>query len=128
MGIGWYFIPMSLHFGWTTAATLVNLNGSVAMDESSSDSTVVAIGYASAVIATALGVGITIARADPTFGLTLAWALAACADGMQKRMIAIKHAEEKDDDVLQQGAKVQKILCWLGSAACGLASLCVVFL
>lgn len=31
--LGWYFLPLSLHAGWTTAATLVNLNGSVAMNK-----------------------------------------------------------------------------------------------
>ena len=28
-----YFLPMTLHFGWTTAAALVNWNGSIAMGE-----------------------------------------------------------------------------------------------
>ena len=27
----WYLLPVAMHFGWTTAATLVNFNGSLAM-------------------------------------------------------------------------------------------------
>jgi hypothetical protein len=61
--VGWYwFLPMTVHFGWTTAATLVNLNGSFAMQESTSDRTIVAVGHASALTAAALGVGVTLAQ------------------------------------------------------------------
>ena len=49
----WYFVPLTMHFGWTTAATLVNLNGSIAMGTSNSDTAVVGVGHASVIAATA---------------------------------------------------------------------------
>ena len=109
----WYLFPMSLHFGWTTAATLVNVNGSIAMDASTKDTTVIAVGHASAMAATALGVGVTLAQAAPVYGLTVAWALAACAQGTER-----VSGSERNSDTLQKGAGVQKILCLAGSAAC----------
>jgi len=114
----WYFLPMSMHFGWTTAATLVNLNGSISMDASTSDSTVIAVGHASAIAATALGVGVTLAQAAPAYGLTVAWALAACAQGTQRNLNS-----ETASDTLKKGAGVQKYLCMAGSAACIATSL-----
>lgn len=109
----WYFLPMSLHFGWTTAATLVNLNGSIAMDATTSDSTVIAVGHASAIAATALGVGVTLAQAAPAYGLTVAWALAACAQGTKRTS-----SSETATEPLKKGAGVQKMLCMAGSVAC----------
>lgn len=116
--LSWYFLPMSLHFGWTTAATLVNLNGSVAMNETTSDSTVIAVGHASALVAAALGIGVTLARTAPAYGLTVAWALAACADGMRKRVSATTGGANGSSNALLKGARVQKMLCLGGSAAC----------
>mmetsp|Transcript_1312 Transcript_1312/g.1804 ORF Transcript_1312/g.1804 Transcript_1312/m.1804 type:complete len:333 (-) Transcript_1312:444-1442(-) len=114
----WYFIPFSMHFGWTTAATLVNLNGSFAASTSStsSDTTIIAMGHASALIATALGVGITMTQVVPVYGLTLSWALAACANGMSKRN------RPQDSDALKHGVKVQRFICGTGSALCFIAS------
>ena len=121
----WWLLPMTVHFGWTTAATLVNLNGSIAMQESTSDSTLVAAGHASALAAATLGVGITLAQASPAYGLTVAWALAACADGMTKRLVHDGGASQQNtsNESLQTGAKVQRLLCWAGSAACVGASI-----
>mmetsp|Transcript_35306 Transcript_35306/g.43226 ORF Transcript_35306/g.43226 Transcript_35306/m.43226 type:complete len:337 (+) Transcript_35306:108-1118(+) len=119
--LGWYLLPLSLHFGWTTAATLVNLNGSVAMNSSNSDSRVIAVGHSSAVVATVLGIGITLVNAVPAYGLTIAWALAGCADGMKKRIAAMEN--QGDDNILKRAAAVQNKLCWAGSAACILASI-----
>uniref|UniRef100_A0A7S0AJR6 Uncharacterized protein n=1 Tax=Minutocellus polymorphus TaxID=265543 RepID=A0A7S0AJR6_9STRA len=120
--LGWYFLPLSLHAGWTTAATLVNLNGSVAMNENIGERSIIAVGHGSAITATALGVGITIMQATPAYGLTVAWALAAVADGMSKRMGSLPA-----DGPLQQGANIQKTLCWIGSAACAAASISTFF-
>jgi hypothetical protein len=103
---GW-FIPMSMHCGWTTAATLVNWNGSLAMK--SSDATVISVGHASAVAATALGMGVTLSQVAPAYGLTVAWALAAVAQGTQR----VNH-----NDSLIRAARVQKMLCYAGSAVC----------
>ena len=103
-----------MHFGWTTAATLVNLNGSLAMSEEVSDSTIVAASHASAVVATALGVGITVFDLSaPAYGFTVAWALAAVADG-----IKVESHEHHWSDALLTGAKVQRALCWAGSFLC----------
>ena len=114
----WYFLPLSMHFGWTTAATLVNLNGSVAMDESKSDETVIAVGHSSAIAAAALGIGVTLAQSAPAYGLTVAWALAACASGSER-----VSGSETSSDTLKRGAQVQKMLCWGASAACVATSL-----
>jgi len=118
-GLGWYFLPLALHFGWTTAATLVNLNGSVAMNPSNSDRAVAAVGHASAVAAAALGVGVTLVQSAPTYGFTVAWALAACADGMKKRVASSAEVVEGEGGGNRRTAAiVQKNLCWLGSAVC----------
>jgi len=112
-------LPMTVHFGWTTAATLVNLNGSLAADDSTSPTTLTAMGHSSALVATALGAGLTIAQSAPAYGLTLAWALAACADGMTKRIPARSSVEE---ETLSKAASVQRKLCLAGSAICAAAA------
>lgn len=112
-------LPMTMHFGWTSAATLVNLNGALAEDESASPTSLVALGNSSALVATALGVGLTVSQSSPAYGLTLAWALAACADGMNKRIPSQSLEEEA---TLAKAAGVQKNLCWAGSFACAAAA------
>lgn len=115
-----YFIyPMLAHFGWTSAATLVNLNGSVGSDTSVSPRTITALGHSSALIATALGVGITMTQSLPMYGFTLSWALAACADGMSKRTATHDSDEET---VLTAAAAVQNKLCFGGSVLCAMAA------
>lgn len=109
-----YFIPITMHFGWTTAATLVNLNGSVAMSNVS-DKIVIAVGHTSTILATILGVSVTFAQALPVYGLTVAWALAACADGMKQRQLVNNPAISSD---IVKGMKVQQILCYVGSGLC----------
>jgi hypothetical protein len=112
--LSWYFVPIIMHFGWTTAATLVNLNGSVAMSNVS-DETVIAVGYTSTVIASVLGVAITFAQSSPVYGLTIAWALAACADGMKKRQIV---QEPNISPNVTKGMKLQQVMCYIGSGLC----------
>jgi hypothetical protein len=121
--LGWYFLPLTMHFGWTTAATLVNLNGALAEDQL--DSTLIAAGHASAIPATALGVGITLAQASPAYGFTIAWALAACANEATKKASGGSSNSSQVETVsaYQKGARVQKMLCWAGSAACVATSL-----
>lgn len=104
-----YFVPITMHFGWTSAATLVNLNGSIAMDENNGDKTVITSGYASVMAATALGIGLTLARGAPIYGLTLAWALAACSSGMKEREVS---------DPVREKMKTQKRFCQFGSILC----------
>jgi hypothetical protein len=114
-----YLLPMTLHFGWTTAATLVNLNGSIAMGGSTSvsDSTLISTGHASAALATGLGVGVTVLQGLPAYGLTIAWALVACANGMR-----IKEQDDSVSDALHAGSRVQRALLWTGSGMCMAAS------
>lgn len=116
----WMLTPIVMHFGWVSAATLVNLNGSLASDETASPRALTAVGHSSALIATALGVGVTVSMSAPVYGMTLAWALAACADGMRKR----KHAHsENDEKILSTAAIVQQKLCLVGSLVCGATAL-----
>jgi hypothetical protein len=116
-----WLLPLTVHFGWTTAATLVNLSGSIAMDEQASQTTVTAVGHASAVLATAVGVGVTLSYALPAYGLTLAWALTACSDGMRQR-------QEAENSSVRTAARVQQMLCGAGAVACTVAAGTVLFL
>ena len=68
-----YLLPISLHFGWTTAASLVNLNGMVAIEESVSATLVAILGHLSVVGAAATGVIVTMDRSAPVFGGVIAW-------------------------------------------------------
>lgn len=115
----WPFIPIIMHFGWTTAATLVNLNGSIAMSNAS-DTTVIAVGHTSAVLATLLGIGVTFANLSPVYGLTIAWALAACSDGMKKRQLV---QEKNVSSTILRGMKVQQLLCSVGSGLCAISGI-----
>lgn len=117
--LSYLLLPMTVHFGWMSAATLVNLNGSLASDETASPRSLVALGHSSALAATALGVGLTISASAPAYGVTLAWALAACADGMGKRVPTPCAVEE---ETFAKAALVQKNLCWAGSFACAVAA------
>lgn len=124
-----YFVPLTMHWGWTTAATLVNLNGSIAMDAAASDKLVVGAGHASALAAGALGVGLTMSFGAPVYGLTVAWALVACADGMQKRLVSAvaSPAAAERDVMLVRAARVQKRLCQAGATLCVVASGCAMY-
>jgi hypothetical protein len=126
-----YFLPMTLHFGWTTAAMLVNWNGSVASTEWISAKGLAVMGHASVVIATAAGVGITLYRGAPVFGLVIAWALSALYAGMKQRlepdatnndnyfsMNRNNNDDNKDADGREAGvygASVQRYLCLVGA-------------
>jgi hypothetical protein len=105
-----YLIPLAMHFGWTTAATLVNFNGSLAMTEGNSERTLIAAGHVSAVLATALGVWVTVTQPLPAYGLTVAWALAACSNGMR-----VKPEDPSVSSTLGTGAKVQQVLLLVGT-------------
>jgi hypothetical protein len=129
----WLILPLTMHFGWTTAATLVNLNGSLAMDERASDALIANVGHASAVVATFLGVGVTLLTASPPYGYTVAWALAACADGMKQRLSELQQepTDKQKEGVLHHSEATiawQKNLCWIGSAVCFASSVYVQFL
>jgi hypothetical protein len=88
-------VPLLVHFGWTTAATLVNLNGSIAMEIDVSDAMIAAVGHASSVVATLLGVSVTVFGRNPVYGCTISWALAACAQGINSRVadVTAEHSQ-----------------------------------
>ena len=128
---GWqyliYGLPTSLHFGWVTAASLVNLNGAVSMQNEVSAKTIAWVGHLSVVAATILGVMVTVNRKAPVYGGVICWALTAVADGMAKRVAATK--DDKDQErggVL--GAKFQHRLSQAGALLTAGASIAVMAL
>jgi len=100
-------LPISLHFGWVTAASLVNLNGAVATfsDTVSAERMAVA-GHVSVVAAAALGAIVTITRGAPVYGGVISWALMAVADEMGTRI-----QKNKGRGLKKSGST------WLSSAA-----------
>jgi hypothetical protein len=126
-----YFFPMTLHFGWTAAATLVNMNGNVASRMKSSPQLIAGVGHASALVASALGLYITSARRAPVFGCVIAWALAGCAAGMRERLAAVSSSssaagtKKVPESAGAHGASLQLSLCGLGALANAAASLFV---
>ena len=107
----WLFVPLTMHFGWTTAATLVDFNRKVATKDNAA-----IVGHISALAAVSAGVGITLLRNSPAYGLTLAWALAAVANTMGKKT-------GKNDEEDEHGRGRQRFLCLAGSVASVAASL-----
>eukprot|EP00522_Entomoneis_paludosa_P003531 CAMPEP_0172465820 /NCGR_PEP_ID=MMETSP1065-20121228/54626_1 /TAXON_ID=265537 /ORGANISM="Amphiprora paludosa, Strain CCMP125" /LENGTH=315 /DNA_ID=CAMNT_0013222465 /DNA_START=92 /DNA_END=1039 /DNA_ORIENTATION=+ len=108
-----YFLPLSLHFGWTTAASLVNLNGGLAMLKQVPLVITTSVGHLSAVLATVLGVYVTTHRRAPVFGCVIAWALTACATGMGKRIQ--QGAKGKSNSQLMTAQRRQRWLCFVGA-------------
>lgn len=120
--VGWnymvYGLPTALHFGWVTAATLVNLNGAVAMQKEVSASTVAWVGHLSVVAATVLGILVAVNRQAPVYSGVICWALTAVADGMAKRVAATK-ADPDQQKVGVRGAKLQYRLSQIGAILTG---------
>ena len=109
-----------MHFGWATAAALVNLNGNIA--GLTEDPKIIAwTGHLSAIGATALGIFITLTRTAPVYGGVIAWALLACSGGMEERLVATVNEKPMAPGVY--GARAQKWLCMIGAAACSCASI-----
>lgn len=125
-----YFFPVALHFGWTTAATLVNLNGSVAMD-CANPKVLAWTGHVSAVAATVVGAAVSLTRQAPVFGGVIAWALTACSTGMQRRLeqaVSLKNQRwTKKKEVVTYGVRAQKWLCAVGAVISAGASLAAAF-
>ena len=117
-----YGFPISLHFGWVTAAALVNFNGAVAtFSDAVSAKTVAAVGHVSVIAAATLG-AVTITRGAPVYGGVISWALLAMADGMSKRINELI----QDDDPKRVGVyrcRLQRRLSQVGALVSGLASL-----
>jgi len=114
------FFSMSLHTGWTVAASIVNLNGAFSMKESSSPRAIAWLGHASVVAATAVGVALTTARSAPVFGGVISWALLAVADGMKQRIEKAKKNDAMNASNLV-GAATQRKLSLLGAAVSAVA-------
>lgn len=120
---GIFFFPMALHFGWATAASLVNLNGSVALQDRSSSTLIKYVGHASVLAATAIGVYIAKTRDAPVFAGVIAWALFAVADGMKTRLAAAKDGKKKKKEIVGlDGASTQYIISRVGAMINGLAA------
>ena len=127
-----YFFPMTMHFSWTTAACLVNWNGSLAACKGVGPQTLAIAGHLSVGAATALGVGVTLSRSAPVFGLVISWALMACTAGMNQRLQP--GAESSNNNYFHNrnsgdekragvyGARVQKWLCLAGACLSAAAS------
>lgn len=81
------FIPIAMHFGWVTAATLVNLSGAATSYESiGSDQNLYMLGYASVVFANFASLAVAWKLKNMTFSLVIAWALFAVSGGMTARI------------------------------------------
>ncbi|CAM9308401.1 unnamed protein product, partial [Hapterophycus canaliculatus] len=71
-------LPLSLHFGWVSCATLVNFNNYISLLQFS-DKGKLNFSLASIVAAVGLGVAVTGITGDPVYAGVVAWALAAVA-------------------------------------------------
>eukprot|EP00193_Tetraselmis_chui_P017984 CAMPEP_0177777698 /NCGR_PEP_ID=MMETSP0491_2-20121128/15526_1 /TAXON_ID=63592 /ORGANISM="Tetraselmis chuii, Strain PLY429" /LENGTH=338 /DNA_ID=CAMNT_0019296855 /DNA_START=77 /DNA_END=1093 /DNA_ORIENTATION=+ len=76
-------VPLSLHFGWITAASVVSLNSLAALTLSLPAQ--LATAFASVVGSAVVGTGVTVVTGDPLYALTLAWALSGVASDGGKR-------------------------------------------
>jgi len=85
---GIFFFPMALHFGWTTAASIVNLNGAISMKKDVDEKVIAMVGHASVVVAGILGIVLASKRKAPVYSAVIAWALSAVASSMKKRVEA----------------------------------------
>ena len=131
------FFPISLHFGWTTAAALVNWNGNLAVS-ADQPLTVASAGWTSVVAATGIAMCVTLQRCAPVYGFVICWALSACADGMSDRLNERDELISKNggmrwlakkptsDSILRRkgiyGAAIQKRLCTVGAIISGTAA------
>jgi len=120
------FLPLSLHFGWTTVTSLVNWNASCAIEKDVSTKHLSYLGHLSVVAATVAGTGITLMRKAPLYGTVIAWALAAVASGLSKRIDGAEQEKRKDEAFLE-AAKRQKLLSIAGATLCGSAALWAAF-
>lgn len=128
-----YFLPLTIYFGWTATASLVNLNGAFVIRKNSIPRINAWMGHASVVSATLLGVFITVQRLAPVYGLVICWGLLSVASAMKTRITSnwIGVSKKTDGDgnekmiVELQGAETQMYLCWAGTFICASASLFV---
>jgi hypothetical protein len=111
------FLPLSLHFGWTTVTSLVNWNASIAVEKEIPTKYVAYFGHASVAVATFAGVGVALKRGAPWYGLVIAWALSAVATGLTKRIEGAEQEKERDE-VFILAAERQRTASMAGSLIC----------
>lgn len=116
------FLPLSLHFGWTTVTSLVNWNASIAVEKDIPTKYVAYFGHASVGVATFAGVGVTLRRGAPWYGAVIAWALAAVASGLTKRVKGAENEKERDEEFIL-AAERQRTASMAGSLLCLATSL-----
>ena len=102
-------VPISLHTGWLTAATLLNFNSYAATSNFSMGSQI-ALAIASAYIATAGGAAAAIWLKDPVLALTVAWALAAVANETKYHSKIDLHKDTKEALVLTENTLVRSLV------------------
>ena len=111
------FLPLSLHFGWTTVTSLVNWNASIAVEKEIPTKYVAYFGHASVAVATLAGVGVSVKRGAPWYGLVIAWALSAVATGLTKRIDGAEQEKDKDEEFIL-AAERQRTASMAGSLLC----------
>ncbi|KAJ1411401.1 hypothetical protein B484DRAFT_183357 [Ochromonadaceae sp. CCMP2298] len=72
-------LPLALHTGWLSAASLLNLNAWMSVSRFPLDRQITTA-FLSAYLGAALGAGLSVRSGDPFIAFTVAWALAALAD------------------------------------------------
>jgi len=111
------FLPLSLHFGWTTVTSLVNWNASISVEKEIPTKYVAYFGHASVAAVTIAGVGVSLKRGAPWYGLVIAWALSAVATGLTKRIEGAEQDKEKDEEFIE-AAERQRTASMAGSLLC----------
>jgi len=129
-----YLLQLTIYFGWTTIASLINLNGAFVIRENSAPRANAWIGHVSVVSTTIIGIFVTVQRSAPVYGLVIGWGLLAIASSMKRRIASNWIGVMKNDHgngkeiftvVGLQGAKTQMYLCRAGTIICVSASLFV---
>jgi len=126
-----FLLPLTLHFSWTTAASLVNFNGAFVIRKNSVPRINAWFGHASVIIATIIGVIVSIQRLAPVYGLVISWALLSVADSMKQRLNRVDVKKKSDGNGEENspmplhGAKTQFWLCRLCAFICVSASIFV---
>lgn len=133
---GLYCLPLAMHFGWTTAAAIVNANGMYALagansgeeDSPGAARSVAVLGHASVLAATAIGISVAWTRDAPVYGGVVVWALAAVASGLKQRIAGAESVKRRGGAAAVgiYGAERQRVLSLSGAAVCALAVAAVV--
>lgn len=108
-----YFFPLTLHFGWVTAASLVCLNGMYVMGKGAPAKSIAKLANISAIIASVIGGGVTWTRWAPFYGGVISWALLAVAFGLEERIT--ETIKEDQNRAGLYGVDLQRGLCLIGA-------------